>query len=109
MPPAGEQVPRPKKMKTEVNATLVVTLPPDAKLTIDGKAMNAQSNSPNRIFTTPPLETGWDYGYKLRAEVVQNGQRRVLNREVTIRPGEETRVNMMDFTNAEVQKGNGSQ
>jgi uncharacterized protein (TIGR03000 family) len=108
MPPAGEQVPRPKKMKKEVSANLVVTLPVDAKLTIDGKAATTNNgNSVNRLFTTPPLEVGWEYQYQLRAEILRDGQRRILTQDVTIRAGEQTRVSMMDFTNAETV-GNGS-
>ena len=101
MPPAGEQLPGPKKRKGEVSANLVVTLPVDAKLLIDGKATNNNGNSTNRFFTTPPLEVGWDYQFTLRAEVMRDGQRRILTQDVTVRPGEQTRVSMMDFTKAE--------
>ena len=103
MPPAGEPVPKPKKMKKEASADLVVTLPVDAKLTIDGKATsNDNGNSINRLFITPPLEVGWDYQYTLRAEILRDGQRRILTQDVTVRPGEQTRVSMMDFTNADI-------
>jgi len=96
-------VPKPKKMKKEASADLVVTLPVDAKLTIDGKATsNDNGNSINRLFITPPLEVGWDYQYTLRAEILRDGQRRILTQDVTVRPGEQTRVSMMDFTNADI-------
>jgi uncharacterized protein (TIGR03000 family) len=100
MPPSGEPIPRPKKMKTQTSASLLVTLPEDAKLTIDGRATKETSGT--RLFITPPLETGWDYQYQLRAEIIRDGQRRALTQKVTIRPGEETRVNLTDFTSAQV-------
>jgi uncharacterized protein (TIGR03000 family) len=101
MPGAGgEKVPMPKKKKTETSANLFVTLPADAKLTINGQVTT--STSETRLFVTPPLEIGWDYQYQLQAEIVRDGQRRILTKKVDVRPGEETRVNLTDFTNAQV-------
>jgi uncharacterized protein (TIGR03000 family) len=101
----GEMVPPPKKKKVEssdneTSANLIVTLPADAKLTIDGRATKASSDV--RSFVTPPLEPGWNYQYQLRAEIVRDGQTRVLAQTVRVRAGEQTRVSLMDFTKAEV-------
>jgi uncharacterized protein (TIGR03000 family) len=108
MPPAGgggERVPAPKKMKA--GAYLNVTLPADAILTIDGH--KTKSTSEFRTFVTPPLEPGWNYQYQLRAEIDRDGQHRVLTQKVTVRPGEDTRVDMTDFTNAQVENSQSSQ
>lgn len=97
----GEKLPPPKKGEgNETSASLIVTLPAVAKLTIDGRPTKATSE--NRSFVTPPLEPGWNYQYQLRAEIVRDGSTRVLSQNVRVRAGEETRVSLMDFTNAEV-------
>jgi uncharacterized protein (TIGR03000 family) len=83
----------PKKQEEEANAapaTIVVTLPAEAKLTVDGNA--TQSTSDRRTFVTPALETGADFVYTLRAEVVQDGQVSIQTRDVTVRSGQTTEV-----------------
>jgi uncharacterized protein (TIGR03000 family) len=69
-------------------ASLVVTLPEDAKLTVDDHV--TASTSGERTFTTPALKVGQDYHYTLTAEL--NGRK--VSREVTVRGGETTRVNL---------------
>jgi uncharacterized protein (TIGR03000 family) len=76
-------------------ATLVVDLPPNARLTIDGQP--TQLTSATRTFTTPPLERGREYYYDLKAELNRDGRTLTSTKRVTIRPGEETRVRL-DFT-----------
>jgi uncharacterized protein (TIGR03000 family) len=101
MPPTkGEKLPRPKKSDNETSANLLVTLPADAKLTIDGKA--TKSTSDIRSFITPPLEPGWDYEYQLGAEIVRDGETRRLSQKVYVRAGQQTRVSLTDFANAQV-------
>lgn len=80
-------------------ATVVVTLPPEAKLTING--WTSKNTTATRRFRSPPLEQGKDYYYTVRAEVVQNGQPMVLTREVAVRAGQETRV-PLDFSSTAV-------
>jgi uncharacterized protein (TIGR03000 family) len=77
---------------TPAPATIIVSLPADAKLTIDDAA-TASTASP-RVFTSPVLPAGHDYHYTLKAEMVRNGKSVVLSKEVTVRAGEETRVNL---------------
>jgi len=67
-------------------AKLLVSLPADAKLFIDGNA--TVSTSSQRSFVSPTLEQGKDYHYTLRAEVVRNGQPVSVTRDVTVRAGE---------------------
>lgn len=69
-------------------ATLIVTLPSDANLKVDDYA--TASTSSERTFTTPALAVGQEYHYTLTAEL--NG--RTVTREVTVRGGETTRVNL---------------
>jgi uncharacterized protein (TIGR03000 family) len=92
-PVQPEQVPvTPKKAtgKEEVRgptpATILVTLPASAKLSIDGSATTSTSST--RRFVSPPLELGSTYVYTLRAEI--NGQ--TQSQEVRVRPGEITRT-----------------
>ncbi len=67
-------------------ATILVTLPPDAKLTIDGSPTTSTSSV--RTLVSPPLERGSSYIYTLRAEL--NGQ--TQSQEIRVRPGEVTQA-----------------
>ena len=70
-------------------ATLVVTLPANASLTVDGNA--TVSTSARRVLVTPALEQG-EYVYNLRAEIVRDGQTVAETATVNVRPGETTEV-----------------
>jgi uncharacterized protein (TIGR03000 family) len=76
----------------ESTATLVVTLPEDARLMVDDHL--TVSTSGERVFTTPVLEPGKDYQYTLAMEVVRDGKTCSVTREVTVRVGEVTRVDL---------------
>jgi uncharacterized protein (TIGR03000 family) len=92
-----------KKEKEEVSgpapATLIVTLPADARLTIDG--YTARSSAGTRTFVSPPLERGPDYHYTLKAELRRGDEPVTVSKDVTVRAGQETRVTL-DFTNTSV-------
>ena len=83
-----------KPEKEEANvaspATLVVTLPADAKLKIDDTATT--STSATRVFVSPTLNPGQEYHYQLTAEVVRDGQKVTTTKQVAVRAGVETRV-----------------
>jgi uncharacterized protein (TIGR03000 family) len=79
-------------------ATLVVNLPADAKLTLNGQLTMSTSN--RRWFVTPPLQAGREYQYVLRAEVVRTGVPSVVERTVVVRANEESRVSL-DFDSAD--------
>jgi uncharacterized protein (TIGR03000 family) len=92
-----ETVKPPKSDKEESNlgpasATLVVTLPADAKLRVDGHATT--STTAVRRFTTPPLDLGKEYFYTLTAEVPNEGKTEVITQRVTVRAGQETRATL---------------
>jgi uncharacterized protein (TIGR03000 family) len=73
---------------TPQEATLVVTLPANARLTIDD--YRTTSTSGERVFHTPELKPGQDFHYTLKAEV----DGRSVTRHVTVRAGETTRINL---------------
>ncbi len=67
-------------------ATLVVNLPADATLTIDGEATT--STSAQRVFVTPALEEGKEYEYTLKAKVERDGKVQTATTKVSFRAGE---------------------
>ncbi len=71
-------------------AKLYVTLPADAKLTIDGTP--TVSTSETRVFESPSLTPGKTFYYVLKATVVRDGKTETVTKEVTVRAGEDTRV-----------------
>jgi uncharacterized protein (TIGR03000 family) len=73
-------------------ATVVVELPADATLTIDGAATT--STSALRVFQTPELEPGTTYHYTFQAQVERDGKVQTEARRVEVRAGEQTRVSL---------------
>lgn len=76
----------------EGSATIVVELPADATLRVDDTVTT--STSSNRVFVTPPLPSDQSYQYTLTAQVMQGGVLQTVTRQVTVRAGEETHVNL---------------
>jgi uncharacterized protein (TIGR03000 family) len=96
-PKMGEKLDMPKEKKDEkkpeeVNApaTIVLSLPADAKVAIDGVATT--STSTTRTFVTPELVPAKEFVYVLSAEIVREGQKLTVSEQVTVRAGEQTRV-----------------
>jgi uncharacterized protein (TIGR03000 family) len=73
-------------------ATIQVDLPEDARLTFDGES--TVSTGPYRVFVSPPLTRGREYSYTLRAERMRGGEATFLSKTITVRAGEETRVDL---------------
>ena len=97
---AGAPAVAPKKKKTagddastEAPATILVNLPADARLSIDGNATT--SSSDRRTFNTPVLPVGEQFQYTLRAEILRDGRNIVETQQVNVRGGEET---VVDFS-----------
>jgi uncharacterized protein (TIGR03000 family) len=67
-----------------------VTLPADAKLTVDGRP--TVSTSESRVFESPSLTPGKTFHYLLEATVVRRGKTETVMKEVAVRAGEDTRV-----------------
>lgn len=73
-------------------ATLVVNLPANSRLTVDGEATSQTSAS--RTFLSPILEKGKVYKYTLKAEIKVGDRTEVVTKEVQIRAGEKTVANL---------------
>jgi uncharacterized protein (TIGR03000 family) len=90
MPPA-ETVPLPKKgALAPVPGTIVVTLPADATLTVDGYL--TKQTSAQRTLVTPALRPGESFTYTLVAETTQDGQPVTQTQRVSVRAGQVTPV-----------------
>jgi uncharacterized protein (TIGR03000 family) len=77
-------------------ATVVVQLPADARMWVDGKL--ADLSSASRSFRTPALEMDRDYYYTIRAETRANGQTLAQTARVIVRAGQMSRVDFGDLT-----------
>ncbi len=73
-------------------ATLIIHVPQSASLSIDGQP--TQQSSSTRIFTSPPLEQGKTYVYKITAEENRNGHTVRDTKNVEVRAGQRTEVSM---------------
>jgi uncharacterized protein (TIGR03000 family) len=89
-PPAG--TPPVKGAMYAAPATVVVSLPADATLTVDGVA--TQSTTELRTFATPVLPVGQAYHYTLTAAVVRDGQTLTATQQVTVQAGVTSRVEL---------------
>ena len=67
-------------------AEIVMNVPPDAAVWVDGARM--RSVGLNRVFVTPPLEPGYNYGYDLRVRWMEGERAREMNRHVSFRAGD---------------------
>ena len=95
VPPAGVVMPVAavtNPIRGPTPARLLVLLPADARLAIDGEA--TRSTGQTRRFISPPLVLGQTFRYTLRAEVTRDGKRQVETKEVTVRAGEESEVTL---------------
>jgi uncharacterized protein (TIGR03000 family) len=79
-----------EEVSTPAPARVVVKLPAEAKLFVDGVA--CPLTSAQRSFDTPPLEPGKTYYYSLKAETNREGRSVAETKRVTVRAGQETIV-----------------
>jgi uncharacterized protein (TIGR03000 family) len=84
------------------SATVVVTLPADARLSVDGAPTTSTSST--RVFVSPALTLGQDFHYNLKAEVVRDGKPVVMEQRITVRAGQETRVTLAEQVGAVVRR-----
>jgi uncharacterized protein (TIGR03000 family) len=73
-------------------ATLVVNLPEDARLLVEGQPTRATSST--RRFISPPLPSGKTFVYQLQAQVTREGKTLTTNRVVQVRAGQQTQVTL---------------
>ncbi|MFO0969428.1 MAG: TIGR03000 domain-containing protein [Gemmataceae bacterium] len=74
-----------RKRRLNNRARVVIDVPADAKLYIDGHLM--KTTSARRIFQTPDLVAGQTYFYDLKVEVVREGKTLSETQRVLLRPG----------------------
>jgi uncharacterized protein (TIGR03000 family) len=84
-------------------AVLVVRLPADATLTVDGNP--TRQTGAERYFQSPSLEEGKKYSYTLKATWKEAGQERTVVRKVPVQPGQRTTA---DLTTAEPEAASGA-
>jgi uncharacterized protein (TIGR03000 family) len=92
-----EPVKKPPEEKEETlaptaPATILVSLPADAKLFVDDAATT--STTASRTFVTPALENGKTYGYTLKAEVVRDGKVVSTAKQIEVRAGATSTVTL---------------
>jgi len=88
-----------KPMKTgavEAPATILVSVPENAKLTIDDAATAA--TAAQRVFVTPALVPGKSYHYTMKVEYVKEGKPVVITKKVDVTAGNETNVSFIEET-----------
>ena len=73
-------------------ARITVTVPSDARLSIDG-AMTVSTET-TRVFESPILVGGKSYSYTFQAEFVRDGKNVVVTREVKVQAGSEITVSL---------------
>ncbi len=83
-----------KPAESTGRATIMVKLPANAKLTVDGRECPAYG--PLRQFTTPAMPAGREFAYLMKAEVIRDGRTEFsLIQKVHFRAGDQVSV---DFT-----------
>ncbi len=84
------------KVAAANQATVIVQLPADARLYVDGQ--KADLTSAKRSFITPALEAGREYYYTIKAETDRDGGTLSQSRRVIVRAGQVARVDFGDLT-----------
>jgi uncharacterized protein (TIGR03000 family) len=82
----------PKASHLDAPARILVHLPADAQLTIDGKATSSISET--RIFQSPTLTAQGQHFYELQAIVERSGRQIRITRLIRVQAGMTTEVNM---------------
>jgi uncharacterized protein (TIGR03000 family) len=74
----------------DLRARIVVTLPADARLTIDDTG--TRSDGTRRVFVSPPLQQDRSYSYTFKAEFVREGKTVSVTKKAGVSAGKETLV-----------------
>jgi uncharacterized protein (TIGR03000 family) len=88
--------PKPAGIGQAVTAKIVVEVPADARLYIDGQLMRTAGI--RRTYSTPQLETGQKYFYDMRVESVRDGEPVTENRRVILQAGDVIEASFRDLT-----------
>jgi uncharacterized protein (TIGR03000 family) len=94
-----EEAPLPKppipKSGEQARVKVIIDLPADAKLFVDGQRMNGTSS--RRMFQTPELIPGQTYYYELRAEIERDGQTITANQRIILQPGRDVAASFAEL------------
>jgi uncharacterized protein (TIGR03000 family) len=82
----------PKPKRPPVPATIVVHLPVDARLTVDGEPIRFGGSV--RQFESPPLSVGKTYSYMVVGTVIRDGRAVTARKEIDVRADEVTEVTL---------------
>jgi uncharacterized protein (TIGR03000 family) len=89
-------LPAPAKVSQLGNAAAVVVQAPlDVRITVNGQ--EAARTAAEETFTTPELVPGQLYAYVFQAEATRDGRTITRRQRVTVRAGQESRVDFMDL------------
>lgn len=87
---AGESTPMAATSPPKERATLVVTVPRDAKVYFDDQATSTTGEE--RTFKTLPLTPDGTYSFTVKAEVVRDGKTFVTHEQIQFRAGETAKI-----------------
>jgi len=90
MPPADDLLSLPQNKARAGKAMLIVSLPENATLYLQGQATKSTGNV--RTYQTPELQPGEKYSYSVRVEMMQEGKLVSLSRQVSFQAGQQVRV-----------------
>jgi uncharacterized protein (TIGR03000 family) len=82
--------------ETDTTATIVVRVPADARLYFDDQA--TQQTGTRRTFSTPGLQAGREYFYRVKAEVRRGGAVHSRVERITVRAGQTTQVDLRNVS-----------
>jgi len=91
-PGKPEDKPKTDKEEISVPATILVSVPADAKLTVDG--LPTKQTAASRTFTTPELKPGRTFAYTLKAEFMKDGDMVKVEKVVTFKAGQEVKISL---------------
>jgi len=96
LPNPGKKVTPDEEASAPAPATIIVNLPADATLTVDGTATT--STSARRVLVSPELQPGQGYQYTLKAQVMRDGKPVVMEKKVALNAGQTTEVTLTEAT-----------
>ena len=92
-PNRNESPKPPEEVRAPTPATIIVTLPADATLTIDDTP--TRSTAARRTFVSPPLDPGKTFHYTLKAQAMRGGEAVTDTQRIEVRAGKATRVELV--------------
>lgn len=103
MKPAPMPPTTPKSSQLHAPARIVVQLPADARLTVDGH--QTRSTSAERVFISPPISSEEQHFYEFQATVERNGMPIQITRLIQVRAGHTTYFSIDEPNLAAVETG----